>query len=231
MTGAGRARARRPVAAAAAAATLLATLLGACGSGSSGSTAPATPVAVDDGGRFEADDIEVPTPRPEFVLTDTEGRRFDFAAETAGVPTLLYFGYTNCPDICPVHLANVDAALDARPDLKRRIMVVLVTVDPARDTPEVIRAYLDRFNATFVGLTGTLEEVRAAQLAAGVPPAGPDADDPALVGHAAQLLGYAADDTLVVQFPFGTRASAYAHDIAVLTGDAAAATVVPGREP
>ena len=77
----------------------------------------------------------------------------------------------------------------------------------------------------------TLEEVRAAQLAAGVPPAGPDADDPALVGHAAQLLGYAADDTLVVQFPFGTRASAYAHDIAVLTGDAAAATVVPGREP
>src|SRR5829696_8229321 len=51
-------------------------------------------------------------PRPAFTLTDTEGRPYDFAAETQGRLTLLFFGYTSCPDVCPVHMATLSAALD-----------------------------------------------------------------------------------------------------------------------
>lgn len=171
-------------------------------------------------GRFQGVEVLAPSPRPQFTLTDTSGRPFDFGAETAGMITFLYFGYTSCPDICPVHLANIDNALQVRPDLAVRTRVVMVTVDPARDTPEVLRAYLDRFDPRFVGLVGTPEEVEAAQRAAGVAVAVAEVDENGtpngLVGHAAQVLGYGPDDLLHVAFPFGTRASAYAHDLAVL---------------
>ncbi len=171
-------------------------------------------------GRYQGIEVATPTPRPRFTLTDTSGRPFDFYAETQGTITFLYFGYTTCPDICPVHLANIDNALQVRPDLATRTRVVMVTVDPARDTPEVLRSYLDRFDPRFIGLWGTPEEVEAAQRAAGVAVAVAEVDadgqPTGLVGHAAQVLGYGPDDLQHVAFPFGTRASAYAHDLAEL---------------
>ncbi|HSG47004.1 MAG TPA: SCO family protein, partial [Longimicrobiales bacterium] len=78
-----------------------------------------------------------PLDKVSFTLTDTRGRPFDFRAETDGHITLLFFGYTFCPDICPVHMATLAAALtELDPGVRQDVRVVFVTVDPQRDTPE-----------------------------------------------------------------------------------------------
>src|SRR5438128_2021856 len=75
--------------------------------------------------------------KQDFTLTDTERRPFHFAADTRGTVTLLYFGYTNCPDVCPQHLVNIAGALKRMSkENQSRVRVVFVTTDPARDTPE-----------------------------------------------------------------------------------------------
>ena len=81
-----------------------------------------------------------PRPKPEFTLTDTSGQVYDFVSETDGTLTLLYFGYLNCPDICPVHLAQLAEVFDQVPAVARNTEVVFVTVDPERDTPAKIRS-------------------------------------------------------------------------------------------
>jgi protein SCO1/2 len=100
-------------------------------------------------------EIEEPPTKGEFVLTDTEGEPFDFVEETEGKLTLLYFGYVNCPDICPVHLAQIAEVFSQHPEVARESEVVFVSVDPDRDTPDVIRDFLDNFDSRFIGLTGT----------------------------------------------------------------------------
>ncbi len=162
-------------------------------------------------------ELSEPTERPEFVLTDTDGEPYVFHEETAGQLTLMYFGYTECPDICPVHLAQLSEAL-ARPGMPSAT-VVFVSVDPARDTPEVIRSWLDGFDDDFVGLTGSVDDLVTAQEAAGVVPADIEGDPEEagyLVGHAGQLLAYAPDDRGYVIYPFGTRQSELVNDLPVL---------------
>jgi protein SCO1/2 len=115
-----------------------------------------------------------PFPRPTFTLTDSAGAPYDFMAETSGELTLLFFGFTNCPDVCPTTMANVAVALrNVEQSLAQEVNVVFVTTDPARDDAATLGAYLERFDAdlpvSFIGLTGDLAAVEAAQSAAGVP--------------------------------------------------------------
>lgn len=158
--------------------------------------------------------------RPSFVLTDTTGRRFDFRAETAGYLTLLYFGYTNCPDVCPIHFGNIAGGLDQIPEsLRGRVKVIFVGVDPPRDSPERIRQWLDHFDTTFIGLTGTDEELMRAQVAAGIPPAVREAADENgryAVSHAGWVLGYTAGDEQTWQFPLGVRQQSWAETLETL---------------
>lgn len=174
------------------------------------------------GGGISTDDlqgvvIDPPKPKPEFTLTDTSGEPYDFVAETDGKLTLLYFGYLNCPDICPVHLAQIAETFDRIPDVARDTEVVFVSVDPERDTPEKIREFLDNFDERFIGLTGTLEEVKAAQEAANVPIAVfvGEGDD-YTVNHAAQVFAFAADGLNHSVYPFGIRQSQWNNDLQVL---------------
>lgn len=158
--------------------------------------------------------LDEPWPRPTFTLTTTEGQRFDFATETAGRLTLLFFGYTSCPDVCPIHLATLRDALE-RPGMPDPV-VVFVGVDPARDTPEAVRSFLDRFDPGFIGLVGTEAELEAAQQATGVPVAiadAPDDDGSYLVGHASQIVAYSPDDLAHVVYPFGVRQQDWAQDL------------------
>jgi protein SCO1/2 len=160
-----------------------------------------------------------PQPKPDFVLTTTDGRPFDFRRETDGRLTFLFFGYMNCPDICPVHMANLAAALDRLPaEVARDVRVVFVTTDPARDVTARLRQWLDTFDPGFVGLTGTPEELTRAQVAAGLQPASRDTSGGSdyAVGHAAQVLAYTPDNLGRVQYPFGTRQADWAHDIPLL---------------
>ena len=153
------------------------------------------------------------TPRPEFTLTDTDGRPYDFAAETQGRLTLLFFGYTSCPDVCPGHMAILSGAL-AMPGMPKPI-VVFVTTDPERDTPERLREWLDGFDESFVGLTGSVDEIAAAEQASYV--AGSvrltDEGGDYEVGHAAQILAYSPDDQAHLVYPFGTRREDWAADL------------------
>lgn len=161
--------------------------------------------------------VENPQPRPDFTLTDTNGQPYDFIERTEGKLTLLYFGYTFCPDICPVHLAQIAEVIQTYPELGRNTEVVFVSVDPDRDTSEAIRSYLDNFSSRFVGLTGTAEELRVAQEAAGVLPAVNRGDGPNYaVDHAAWVIAYAPDGLNHATYPFGTRQSVWANDMRIL---------------
>ena len=161
--------------------------------------------------------IDNPTEKGSFVLTDTEGESYDFAANTDGKLTLLYFGYLECPDICPVHLAQIAEVLGQDADLARRTEVVFVSVDPDRDSLEAIRDFLDRFDTSFVGLTGTHEELKVAQEAVGVPPARIFGEgDDYTVDHAGWVIAYAPDGLSYSIYPFGTRQSQWNNDLQVL---------------
>lgn len=162
--------------------------------------------------------IDPAQPKPEFVLTDTEGQPYDFVAETEGKLTLLYFGYLNCPDICPVHLAQIAETFDQHPDVARDAEVVFVTVDPDRDSPQEIRDFLDNFDSRFVGLTGSLDELEAAQMAAtgDVARFAGDGEDYTVV-HAAQVIAFAPDGLSHSVYPFGVRQSQWANDLQILS--------------
>ena len=94
-----------------------------------------------------------------FELVDMNGRKFT-EANLKGKYTLLYFGYTYCPDICPTELTIIAETLDRLGDLRKRFRVVMVSVDPERDTPQVLKDYMANFGPEFVGLTGTPEQIR-----------------------------------------------------------------------
>lgn len=160
---------------------------------------------------------QVAQPRPAFTLTDTEGRPFDFREATRGHLTLLYFGYTNCPDVCPIHFANIAAGLQQVPaDVRHGVRVVFVGVDPPRDSPERVREWLGHFDRSFIGLTGTDEELQAAQTAAGVPVAFRD-PDPGTgrygVNHAGWVIAYTAGDEETWEFPLGVRQESWARTL------------------
>lgn len=154
--------------------------------------------------------------RPDFVLTDARGEAFDFRAETEGKLALLFFGYTYCPDICPVHMASLAAVKrDLSVSEQRRMRVIFVTADPRRDTPERLREWLGNFDRDFVGLRGSEAEVDSIMLSLGLPPAirdtasGPDY----AVGHASQVIAFPPGDGFRVIYPFGTRQADWKHDL------------------
>lgn len=159
-----------------------------------------------------------PLPRPDFTLETARGEPYAFARETAGRVTLLFFGYTSCPDICPMHMAHIAAVLrKLTPDVARQVHVVMVTVDPERDSPQRLRRWLDQFDPSFVGLTGSPEQLAAAQRSLRMPPAVKQGEGPDyLVGHAAYVIAFTADDTAHVIYPAGTRQSDWARDLPLL---------------
>jgi protein SCO1/2 len=159
-------------------------------------------------------------PRPEFTLLDTAGEPYDFLEETRGKTALLFFGYTHCPDVCPIHMGNIAAVLkDLGVERRRHVEVVFVSTDPERDTPGRIREWLDRFDPAFVGLRGDRAEVDAIQRSLGLPPSvlEPRAGDGSYaVGHAAQVVAFSPDGPARIVYPFGTRQADWAHDLPLL---------------
>ena len=189
---------------------ILSTLLGAaaCARG-------ADERSLSPGGLMGAE-LTPPLPKPEFVLTATDGRPFDFRRMTDGHLTLLYFGYTHCPDVCPVQMSVIAAVLQRMPDdLARSIRVVFVTTDPERDSPGRLRQWLDAFDPSFIGLTGTAQQLEQAQIAARLAPAERDTASGGeyQVGHAAQVIAYTPDNLGRAMYPFGFRQADWAHDL------------------
>jgi protein SCO1 len=161
--------------------------------------------------------IEDALAKPDVVFTDTEGRPYDLRTETAGELTLVFFGYSSCPDVCPIHLGTIADAFQ-KADLDGGVPnMVFVGVDTARDTPEKLRAYLDRFDSRFVGLTASPEEIdRAmAQLllpAAVIDPEGEGGDN-YRVGHPSQVVVFTPDDRAHIVYPFGATREVWVDDL------------------
>jgi len=95
-----------------------------------------------------------------FSLTDQSGT-IRTEKDFSGKYMLVFFGYTYCPDVCPTTLAVMAGALDKMGARAEKIVPVMITVDPKRDTPEKLKAYLESFGPNFVGLTGTAEDIAA----------------------------------------------------------------------
>lgn len=167
--------------------------------------------------------VSPPFEKPKFVLTDTSGKPFDFRANTQGSVTLLFFGYTHCPDMCPLQMEMLAKAMKRIPPVAaRQIEVVFVTTDPGRDTPEVLRTYLDRFDKRFIGLTGSGQAIDAAQIAANLSPAKKSTvrpDGSYEVGHAAFVLAYTKDNRAHVIYPVGVQLNDLVHDLPLLTAE------------
>lgn len=184
-------------------------LTAACGSASSASTHPSV-------ASWSGATLQQAFPKPEFTLTDTQNQPYDFQAKTAGKVALLYFGYTHCPDVCPTNMATLATAMSQLPaSVTNKIAVVFVTTDPARDTPPVIRAWLDQFNPTFVGLTGTPIAVAGAQSQSGLGTSTKEQGPNGTYGinHAAFILVYTPDNLAHLAFPAGMTPAAVKGDL------------------
>ena len=106
-----------------------------------------------------------------FSLTDGDGRRVS-DGQFAGKYRLVYFGFTYCPDVCPIDLQNIGKALrqleKSDPKLAERVQPIFITVDPERDTPAVMKQYVGAFHPRIIGLTGTKQQIAAAAKKHGV---------------------------------------------------------------
>lgn len=110
--------------------------------------------------RFHAQDITGVLPSLQFQLTSGYGRTLT-AADLRGKTTLLYFGYTQCPDACPLTLTYISAAVKQLGVAAAGVRVLFVSVDPQRDTPQVLKRYVTSFGPQVIGLTGSDEQLTA----------------------------------------------------------------------
>ena len=191
-------------------------LLAACSS-SAPKPKPSELLGQNPGGKYLGAGLTPPQPRPSFTLTDDAGKSFSFGTTTSGHPTFLYFGYTNCPDICPETMADIRLALTHVPaSVAAKTYVVFVTTDVRHDTARVIKQWLANFSAgskaTWVGLRGTQAQIDAAQAAAHITVASDDGQT-----HSAQALLYGPDDYAHVTFlQSNNEQQAMAHDLPIV---------------
>ena len=105
--------------------------------------------------------ITPPWSPPDINLTDHNGKPFR-SSEQRGKVVLLYFGYVNCPDECPLTMAHLKLALERLGDRASDVQVVMVSTDPVRDTPQALKDFMGHFSPSFLGLTGTTAELQKA---------------------------------------------------------------------
>lgn len=209
-----------PRAVAVAAALVAALATGCAGGGSQPASSPAAKDVALHGANPATSQ-----PRPDFTLVDTSGHSYEFGPRTHGKVTLLYFGYTNCPDECPTSMADIAQALrSVGPAVSSQVTVVFATTDPWRDNAKVLRRWLDRFRppTPFVGLTGTQAQIAGAETTMGMPISSREArakgQQPGQysVSHFAAVIVYGRDDRLATLYPSGVVPADIAADLKVL---------------
>jgi protein SCO1/2 len=142
--------------------------LTACGSGND-SDKPVTVVSEQAGTEKAATVLDKPFEKPDLVLTDTQGKKYDLRKETEGKPTLIYFGYTHCPDVCPSTMSNIAVAKKQLPKAEQdELRVVFVTTDPDRDKPAELGKWLKGIDPQFIGLTGEFPTIQAGARTLGI---------------------------------------------------------------
>jgi protein SCO1 len=160
-------------------------------------------------------ELSTPYQLPDLSLDDQTGRPFSLRSGSAAPVLVFFFGYTNCPDICLSTLTDLATATGRLPDdVRSRLQVVFVTVDPERDTPPVLAKYLSRIDPGFVGLTGPDATIKQVAASMGVVVEGIErrADGGYDVTHSAQVVGFDTSRRGVVVWTQGTPISTYRAD-------------------
>lgn len=182
--------------------------------------APAAVITQENSGPFNGVELQQPFTKADVTLQDTSGAPFNLAQDTDGQIVLLYAGYTNCPDVCPTTVADLAAALRGlTPAERERITVVMMSTDPLRDTPERMRAFLDQFDTSFIGVVGEQESLIGAINSMGIDVQDPEVrDDGAiLVEHGAQVLAFTPPDNEAgLLWTSGTSVAEYREDLQTL---------------
>lgn len=160
--------------------------------------------------------LQAPDRAADFALTSSEGpvRLSDFEGEWV----MLYFGYTACPDVCPTTMAELKRAHAELGNRADDLQVVMVSVDPERDTPERVGEFVRFFDPSFVGLTGTKEEIDAAAIPFGVyyEKESTDGAMSYLVNHTSSVMVIDPDGYLRYVIPYGVTGEEIAADMRYL---------------
>ncbi len=142
---------------------------------------------------WHASDVTGMMPDLEFTLTGPDGEQVD-ASSLQGKPVLVFFGFTSCPDVCPTTLTQLSVVMKKLGPQADNIQILLVSVDPGRDTPEVMKKYTASFGPWLLGLTGSEEALATLRKAYGVYAAMESSDDKGAynVMHSAAVFGFDA---------------------------------------
>ena len=161
--------------------------------------------------------FDPPRMAPELSLEGSDGAALRLE-KYRGKVVILGFGFTNCPEICPTTLAKLAKARKSLGDAGRDVQVVYVTVDPERDTPQQMRAYLAHFDPTFIGGTGTPAQLARVYKDYGVTATKWTTKDPAVYGveHSSFVYLIDREGRIRAMAPYGKRAEDIAHDAAIL---------------
>ena len=152
-------------------------------------------------------------------LVDTEGEAYSLTEDTDKDLTLVFFGYTNCPDICGQVMATLAGTLTRLDEAQKdRLDVVFVTTDPKRDTEQVVEDYVDAFDPSIIGLTGDLDDIIEIGLS---PKIGIEQGDPLPSGgydvtHGTQVMAIDAADETPVFWDYDVSQAQLAHDVTLL---------------
>jgi protein SCO1/2 len=161
-----------------------------------------------------------PIPAPEIAMPLADGSEFRLS-EHKGQVVLIFFGYTYCPDVCPITLANLKLVATELGADAGRLQVLFITMDPDRDTPERIQEYASRFDPSFIGISGPIEELGQVWDDYGAyRELGPkDANGNYLVTHSSRVTAIDTHGDLRLSFTFDTRWQDILHDVKLLLAE------------
>ncbi len=158
--------------------------------------------------------IQSPQPAADFTLRGPGNQEMSLS-DFKGTAVMLYFGYTFCPDVCPATLVELAQARQLLGKDAGKLQVLMVSLDPLRDTPQRLSEYVTHFDPSFIGLTGTEDEIAAAATPFGIfyeKHAGSVASG-YLIDHTASVVVIDQDGYLRLIYPFGTPGKDIAEDL------------------
>jgi protein SCO1/2 len=162
--------------------------------------------------------FDPPREAPAFTLDGSNGRKLSLR-DHLGKVVIVEFGYTNCQEVCPITLAHLTAAYKKMGSAARDVQLIYVTVDPERDNAERLREHLTAFNPSFLGATGSPDELQSVEKAYGVVARHVISKNPALeyaVDHSSSLYLVDRQGKLRGLVPFGTPVDDIVHDLEFL---------------
>ncbi len=165
----------------------------------------------------------LPSAGDSFTLTAHDGSRFE-SDRLKGKIVLLYFGFTSCPDVCPLELSNIGRALHALP--KDQVTGLFVTIDPSRDTVERLASYVTFFHPDLIGLTGTEEEIREVASQYNISYRRIEQGTGYTMEHPANVYVLDPEGTIRAMAPFGSTAE---HLVRLVRGIAAESAAMSGK--